>query len=293
MRADFPLVDGVRHRFVDASGLRVHVAEAGPDDGDPVVCLHGWPQHWYEWRHLAGPLAAAGKHVVCPDLRGLGWTEAPPRGYEKAQLASDVLATLDALGLGRVKLVGHDWGGWVGFLICLRAPERVERHLALNIAPPFVEPGPASARAALRFYYQWLLAAPLLGRRLAARLGRLPEEVYERNGMGRDVWSPSERAIFLDYLAEPEHARATVQYYRAFQTREIWPLLRGRFRHARLTTPTLLLFGKDDTAIDWRMLEGAEHRADDLRVELVEGCGHFIADERPELVEARALEFLA
>ena len=293
MRADFPHVDGVSHRFVDAAGLRVHVAEAGPADGDPVVCLHGWPQHWYAWRHLIGPLAAAGKRVVCPDLRGLGWTEAPRAGYLKQQLAEDVLATLDALGLGRVKLVGHDWGGWVGFLICLGTPERVDRFLALNIAPPFVPLGSARPRAVLRFYYQWVLAMPFVGRRVAARLGRLPERAYERNGMGRDVWTVEERAIFLDYLAEPEHAWASVQYYRTFQLREAWPVVSGRFRKARLATPTLLLFGKDDAAIDWRLLRDVERQGDDFTVELVDDCGHFIADERPDLVEARALELLA
>jgi pimeloyl-ACP methyl ester carboxylesterase len=293
MRADFPHVDGVSHRFVDAAGLRVHVAEAGPPDGDPVVCLHGWPQHWYLWRNLIGPLAASGKRVVCPDLRGLGWTDAPRKGYLKAQLARDVLATLDALGLDRVKLVGHDWGGWVGFLICLGVPERVDRYLALNIVPPFVRPNLASTRAAIRFYYQWLLASPFLGKRVAARIGRMPERMYERNGMGRGVWTLEERSIFLDYLAEPEHARATVQYYRTFQLREGPPLLLGRYRKAHLKTPTLLVFGKDDAAIDWRLTRGLERQADDLTVELVEGCGHFIADERPELVEARALEFLS
>ncbi len=292
MRADFPHVDGVSHRFVDTAGLRVHVAEAGPADGDPVVCLHGWPQHWYLWRNLIGPLAASGKRVVCPDLRGLGWTAAPRAGYLKTQLANDVLATMDALGLERVELLGHDWGGWVGFLLCLREPERFDRYLAFNIVPPFVRPSLAATRAAIRFYYQWLLAAPFIGRRVAARIGRMPERMYERNGMGTGVWSREERAIFLDYLAEPEHARASVQYYRTFQLRELLPVLFGRYRKAHLTTPTLLVFGKDDVAIDWRLTRGIERQADDLTVELVEGCGHFIVDERPELVEARALEFL-
>src|SRR5919106_1697015 len=82
--AGMPEVPGVEHRFVEANGLRMHVAEAG--DGDPVVMLHGWPQHWYEWRHLIPPLAAQYR-VICPDLRGLGWTDAPPRGYEKENLA--------------------------------------------------------------------------------------------------------------------------------------------------------------------------------------------------------------
>ena len=291
MGIEFPHVDGVEHRFVDAGGLRMHVAEAGAESAPPVLLLHGWPQHWYEWRHLIGPLSAHYR-VICPDLRGLGWTDAPPRGYEKEQLASDVLALMDALGVERARLVGHDWGGWVGYLLCLREPDRFERLLALNILPPLVEPSLPAVLSVWRFWYQWVLAAPILGRAVASRLGGLGEPIVSWVGMGRDTWTPAERAIFLDRLREPARAWASVQYYRSFQLRELGPLIAGRYRRARLRTPTLLLFGTGDRVQDPRTLRGIERHADDFTVELVEGCGHFIADERPDLVAERALEFL-
>ena len=104
--------------------------------------------------------ALADRHrVLALDLRGFGWSDAPRDGYEKENMATDVLAVLDELGLERVKLVGHDWGAWIGFLLCLRAPQRFERFLALNILPPW-----ASARAMAphlwRFWYQWLILSP-------------------------------------------------------------------------------------------------------------------------------------
>ena len=80
--AGMPHVEGVEHRFVDVNGLRMHVAEAG--EGEPLVMLHGWPQHWYEWRHLIRPLAET-RRVICPDLRGLGWTDAPPRRLREGE----------------------------------------------------------------------------------------------------------------------------------------------------------------------------------------------------------------
>jgi pimeloyl-ACP methyl ester carboxylesterase len=129
-----PHVDGVTHRQVRTRGIDFHVAEAGSGD-DVVLCLHGWPQHWYEWRHLM-PALADRHRVLALDLRGFGWSDAPRDGYEKEEMATDVLAVLDALGIERVKLVGHDWGAWIGFLLCLRAPQRFERYLALNILPP-------------------------------------------------------------------------------------------------------------------------------------------------------------
>ena len=112
-----PELPGVEHRFVDAGGVRLHVAEAG--DGEPVVLLHGWPEHWWTWRHLIPGLAERYR-VICPDLRGFGWSDAPRRGYEKEQFAADVAELLDSLDLHDVRLVGHDWGGVAGFILCVR-----------------------------------------------------------------------------------------------------------------------------------------------------------------------------
>src|ERR1051326_5683167 len=87
-----PIVEGVSHRWVQARGLRFHVAEAGAGD-DVVLLLHGWPQHWYEWRHLMPALAADGRRkVLAMDLRGFGWSDAPRRGYEKENLARGAVA---------------------------------------------------------------------------------------------------------------------------------------------------------------------------------------------------------
>jgi pimeloyl-ACP methyl ester carboxylesterase len=287
MDRELPEVEGVEHRFVEVRGLRTHVAEAG--EGEPVVMLHGWPQHWYEWRDLI-PSLSRRYRVICPDLRGLGWTDAPPDGYEKEELASDVLALLDALEVGRVRLVGHDWGGWIGFLLCLREPDRFERHLALNILPPFL---PLEARGFLslwRFWYQWVIAAPGLGE-WAVRQVAAGNPVFRWVGAGAETWSEAERESFLGQFREPARARASVQYYRSFQLRELVPLVRGRYRRRRLRTPTRVVFGTDDRTMNPRGLEAARRGAEDLTVELVPGVGHFIAEERPDLVLDRALEF--
>ena len=89
------------------------------------MLVHGWPQHWWMWRHVV-PLLAPHARLVMIDLRGFGWSDAPPGGYDKQTLADDVLAVLDALGLERVRLVAHDWGAWIGFLACVAAPERFD-----------------------------------------------------------------------------------------------------------------------------------------------------------------------
>jgi pimeloyl-ACP methyl ester carboxylesterase len=281
-----PEVPGVTHRRVQARGIEFHVAEAGA--GEDVLCLHGWPQHWYEWRHLM-PALADRHRVLAIDLRGFGESDAPRQGYEKEEMASDVLAVLDELGIERVKLVGHDWGGWIGFLLCLREPQRFERFLALNIVPPWVNPRNLVGHA-WRFAYQQLILAPGLGYGLH-RQGDFVRRVLVGASTEKEVWTETELDAFAGNLAEPARARAAVQLYRVFNLREALPIARGRYAEQRLTVPTLLLFCEDDFVMRPSMLGGYQDHADEMRVELVPGCGHFIADERPDLVAARAREF--
>ncbi|HET8814851.1 MAG TPA: alpha/beta hydrolase [Solirubrobacterales bacterium] len=282
-----PEVEGVTHHWVRAHGLQFHYAEAGGGD-DVVLCLHGWPQHWYEWRNLM-PALADRHRVLALDLRGFGWSDAPRNGYEKENMAGDVLAVLDELGIERVKLVGHDWGGWIGFLLGLRAPQRIDRFLALNIVPPWVNIR-AVAGHLWRFWYQQVVLAPILGYRLH-RGGEFIRRVLVGGSTIKDVWSDEELAAFADNLAEPARARAGVQMYRVFNLRETRPIVRGHYADARLSVPTLMLFGEDDFVLRPSMLAGYERHADDMRVELVPGCGHFIVEERSDLVIERAHEF--
>lgn len=284
-----PHVDGVSHRTVRARGLDFHVAEAGVGD-DVVLCLHGWPQNWFEWRRLMPELADRHR-VLALDLRGFGWSDAPRDGYDKENMASDVLAVLDELGLERVKLVGHDWGGWIAFLLCLREPRRFERYFALNIIPPWFNTRAIMGHA-WRFWYQQMILAPGIGYGLHRR-GDFVKRILVGGSEVKDAWSEEELAVFADSLAEPARARAAVQMYRVFNWREALPIMRGRYAETRLEVPTSLVFGVDDLILRPEMLAGYQRHTDVMRIEFIENCGHFIADERPELVAARAREFLA
>jgi pimeloyl-ACP methyl ester carboxylesterase len=282
---ELPEVEGVEHRFLSAGGLRTHVALAG--SGPPLLLLHGWPQHWWMWRKLIGPLAE-GHRVIAPDLRGFGWTEAPPGGYDPEVFAADVCALLDALEVDQpVDLIGHDWGGWTGFMLCLRHPERVRRFLALNIYHPFIKPSPRGLFGVWRFWYQWVLAAPGIGPR-AGRFGPVLRWV----GSGQAGWDQRERAIYADQFLEPDRGRAASLLYRHAVLDLAPRTFRGDYRRLTMETPTLLLFGTADHPQDHRALPGFERSAPNMALELAPGTGHFIVDERPKLVLERAREFL-
>jgi pimeloyl-ACP methyl ester carboxylesterase len=281
---DLPHLDGVTHRTVPARGVRFHVAEAGA--GDPVVLVHGWPQHWWTWRHVV-PLLAPDARLVMIDLRGFGWTDAPPGAYDKQTLADDLLAVLDALDLERVCLMGHDWGAWSGFLACLAEPERFAAFLALGSPRPGGQPSARQLLEVWRFGYQVAIASPVLGRRLVADR-RFVERVIVGGAVQRQAWTPDDLRAFSAVLAEPARARASVGLYRTFLTREV-----ARTAHGRLRVPTRIMLGARDPAIPVVLLEGADDDADEVSVEIVPECGHFVAEEHPELVARRARELFA
>src|SRR5579859_2938326 len=157
-----PAVPGVTHQFVAARGARFHVARAGVAGGEPLVLLHGIPLHWYAWRKVIAELAAD-HELYCIDLRGCGWSTPTRRGYATAELARDVLAVLDALGLDRVRLIGHETGGWIGFELCLTAPDRFAGLLAVNVAHPWLKQA-ALLRHAWRMWYTAFWEYPGIGR---------------------------------------------------------------------------------------------------------------------------------
>src|SRR5207244_666119 len=196
--------------------------------------------------------------VICPDLRGFGWTQAPPDGYDKETLAADVVRLLDALGLDRVRLIGHDWGGWCGFLICIHHPQRVERFLALNIPPPWGKPDVRTFSSLWRFWYQYLIATPLVGGIMLRNLPRFVHYIIQGTSERKDVWSQEDLDIFTEPLREPDRAHASVQLSRTFLTREFPRIARGKYADPRVGTPTLLLFGTKDFAISTNFLRGYE-----------------------------------
>jgi len=285
-------VPGVIHEDVDIPGVRVHVALAGAEAAPALVLLHGWPQHWWAWRHVI-PALAETHRVIAPDLRGLGWSSVPGSGYEKEQLATDLLALLDAMGLQRVGVAGHDWGGWVAFLAALREPERFEALLALSIAPPFGRPSQRAWIEAWRFAYQAVVAMPSAGAMLLrTQPGVLARAIVQGATQTANLGDAA-CALYARRLQDGGRAEASSLLYRTFLTRELPALARGRYADARLRVPTLLLSGADDPVLRPAMLAGLDEQADAMRVEIIPRCGHFLPEERPDVVIAAARELFA
>ncbi len=285
MRGAPPEIEGVTHRYVDVPGARLHVAEAG--EGPPVLLLHGWPQHWWIWRKVI-PALAGERRLICPDLRGFGWSEAPAGRYEMSEFAADITALLDELGLDRVDLIGHDWGGYTGFLLCLDAPQRIRNYLALGVVHPWFEPPKVTPQALRRTAYQFILATPGIGTSVLRFQPGFVKLALRRGAHPSMRWSEEELDCYAETFRPRDHALASSHVYRSFLLRELPRLKRGDYRSRRSSVPTLLLHGEADPVIRADILAGYEPYAEEMSVEEVEHCGHFIAEEKPELVIERA-----
>jgi pimeloyl-ACP methyl ester carboxylesterase len=258
-----PELGGVEHSYHDLpTGVRVHLAAAGPPGAPPLLALHGWPQHWWCWRDVISALGREYR-VLCPDMRGFGWSGWPDDGdFRKQRVADDALALLDVLGLERVQLVGHDWGGWAAILAALTAPERFTSLLALGIGHPWV-PRRVAARHAWRLSYMLPLATWPAG---------LPRTILQTARRDGRSWTTAELQTYLDALP----TRATRRVYRDFVVRELLTVRAGR-----LTVPARLLVGRREPLGLYitTNFPGA--------VEIVDGAGHFLPEEAPQVVADR------
>ena len=294
--APIPQLDGVKHYFVDLPGLKMHVAETG--DGPPLLMLHGIPQHWWAWRKTIPDLARHHR-VICPDLRGFGWTDAPRDGYDRDHFVADVVALLDALDFDRVCLVGYDLGGLVGYKMCLAHPDRIERFVSIAAPHPYPE---FHARMLLSMWRVWpmfAIATPCLGPWLL-RTGRqrLPRWLMESDTNDMGVWTARDLEIFVERLRDPARARAASAVYRELVLTETNRGMAGEYHSSRLSTPTLSLYGAvlytthNSSSEHPEILSGYENFADDFTLQHVPDSGYYLPEEQPEVVVASIQEFL-
>ena len=280
-----PQVPGVTHRFVAARGTRFHVAEAGT--GDPVLLLHGIAQHWYAWRKVIPELAGEYR-LFCLDLRGCGWSEGTRRGYSTGQQVQDVLAVMDALGLKRVRLVGHDSGGWLGFALCLHAPERFGGFVALNTTHPW--PSQATLiRTAWRFWYTALWEYPGAGRLVLRRWPGFTRFLLRRWAGPPYRWDPDALEEFVRASRTRSGSQAIQQALWQFVLRDIPALALLRHSRRRLAVPTLIVGGQKDPVSRPAPSRRMTEQADDLEIAVVPGW-HLLAETAPRIVAAAVRE---
>jgi len=287
-------VTALKHHDVRTERVTLHVRERGA--GTPLVLLHGWPESGLCWEPVL-PYLDERFRVICPDLRGLGDSErkGDVAAYEKHNLAADILALLDALGVEQCGLVGHDWGGAVAQHVAAMAPERVRRLGLMNI---FLFNNPTGLRKAeaahaaqshRAYWYQVFMQIPGLSEALIAGKEREWLATFLR-GKDKD-WRFPEAALaeYARAYAVPGTATAGANYYRAMRGDAAhWKALR---RH-RYPMPSLLLYGRHDPVVITEGLEGHAQGFDQVTLQLVE-ASHFVQEECPDVVGPALNDFFA
>jgi pimeloyl-ACP methyl ester carboxylesterase len=285
-------IAGIRSRTVTANGLRMHVTEAGA--GEPVLFLHGFPQSSREWAPVMAALADRA-HVIAPDLRGAGQTDAPRGGYDTLTVVRDVIALLDELGIDRVNLVAHDWGALVGFDLCLQHPERIRRYVAVAVPAPYLRMTPAlmagMMKAMPHLWFQWVIATPGVGPRLLSH-GRQRLARWLLRGFERRPMADADVEAYVEALRDPARARAASQLYRGLILPAFMNIVRGSYHGRVLHTPTLVLFGADDALLPKDALVVSTDDAPHTKVEFVPGGAHFLVDDNPDEVTRRVATFV-
>jgi pimeloyl-ACP methyl ester carboxylesterase len=268
MPLPMPELEGVEHSFHDLpTGVRVHVASMGPAGAPAVLALHGWPQHWWSWRDVMRALDRECR-VIAPDMRGFGWSGWPEDGdFRKQRVADDAIALLDVLGLERVKLAGHDWGGWAAILAALSAPERFSSVTLMGIGHPWV-PRSLALRNAYRLAYQVPLYYPAV-----TSHGGLPRRILEEARRDDTGWAPGEVDAYV--AAIRQSPRATSRLYRSFPGEAV------RDVPSRFAMPARLMIGYREPL--------GRYVATNFKgeTEIVDGVGHFVPEEAPALVAER------
>ncbi len=276
-----PELPGVKHNFVNVKGIKLHVAEAG--HGKPLLLIHGWPQHWFVWRKII-PLLSDKYRLIMPDLPGFGWSEAPQNfDYNKGQLASFMISLVDTLNLKQVGLIGHDWGGFIGFLACLQEPEKFNKFLALGIVHPFQQLD-LRILESWKLNYQIQIAMPFFGELLLKNGSTYLKKTMQKYSSNPNTWTEEELNCFLDVIKQPSVAHASSLIYRTFRNKEMLPIMFGKYKNQKLQVPTKLLIGEKDPVIRPSFIKGFEPYVDNMQVEYLKNCGHFIPEEMPDLV---------
>jgi pimeloyl-ACP methyl ester carboxylesterase len=285
----------ITHGTVVARGLRLHYVEQG--SGAPVLLLHGFPEYSGAWHGVMERLAPHCRTIAL-DTRGIGRSEAAAdvQGYDIAELVRDVRDVVAALGLAKVTLVGHDWGGFIAWEVAMRHPELLDRLVIVNAAHTCVFEHLLHEDAEQARASQYMLAF---------RSAR-GEELVSRNdfaGFRREMLDPARAAGALsdaqadDYLRlwrDSKSVSAGLNYYRANKSgppsgddRAPRPL-----EQTRVTVPTLVIWGDKDVYFTPRTLELLPTVVPDLRVRRFADCDHWIVHQQPDAVAALIAGFV-
>jgi pimeloyl-ACP methyl ester carboxylesterase len=277
----------LEHHTASVKDVRLHYVRAG--EGDPIVLLHGWPQTWWEWRHVIPQLAETNT-VIVPDLRGLGASSKPDKGYDTDNVADDIHELVTSLGFDSIYLAGHDWGAATAYSYAARFRAEVRKLAIFEMVLPgfgIMEGAMAPQPGGNFLWHMGFQSVPDIP--FALLEGR--EEMYLRWFFEHYAYDPSavcdeDIAVYVNSMTHVGALRAGLEYYKAFfdsaaQNEE--------HRKRPLDIPVIAWGG--EACLGPLPKQCLEMAAGDVDGGVIERCGHWIGEERPDFIGARLGEF--
>ena len=277
----------IRFEHLPTNGIHLHTALAGPEDGQPVFLLHGFPDAWFGWEAQIGPLAEAGFRVIVPDQRGYNLSDKPKgvASYQMDTLVADILGLADALGYERFYLAGHDFGAIVSWNLAMRNPERIKRLAIANVPHPtvmgkYLRTHPAQM---LKSWYAVFFQIP-----------GLPERVVRANrwkfliSAMPDDFSEVERGRYREAWSQPEAITSMINWYRA-SLRQMGKSTRS----PQIQVPTIILWGQQDPHISYEMALLSVDLCEEGRLVTFEDATHWVLHDKSKEVSQNLVEYFS
>ncbi len=282
----------LEHVFLPTNGIRLHVVQSGSRYNPLVILLHGFPEFWYGWRRQIQPLVEAGFRVWAPDQRGYNLSDKPLgiASYSLDELAKDVLGLIDAAGVEKCYLVGHDWGAAAAWWVAVKHPERVDKLAILNVPHPYIMSQNLlkNPRQMRRSWYIFFFQIPLLA-----------EAILRNNDcelLLRMLKAGSQPGSFSEYDLEKYLCAwwrngaitAMLNWYRA--ALQAPPGMHGDMH---ISVPTLILWGAQDIALGREMAQPSLDLCDEGKLVFFENSSHWVQLDAAEAVNKHLVDFFS
>lgn len=287
------------HENITLADVTLHVVLAGPEDGEPVILLHGFPEYWGGWRKQIPALAEAGYRVIVPDQRGYNLSEKPDdvKAYKMDLLAGDILGLMDHFKVSKGNVIGHDWGAAVAWWLAINHPNRVKKLGILNVPHPlvFAQTLRRSFKQMIKSWYILFFQLPMLPE-AALNMYQVyrGQEKHYGAGLEQGIKGMSLPTTFSD----DDMAQMMKVWDRGLTGMLNW--YRAAVRHQPeipyqpfVTMPSLVLWGEKDKALSFEMAEKSMRWCKNGRLITFPNASHFLQHDEPDAVNQHLLEFLA
>lgn len=284
-------------RFVTTNGIRLFCLEAGPPDGPLVLLMHGFPELAFSWRHQVEALGAAGFHVVAPDMPGYGRSDKPDVDYDCDWINACLMGVVDAMGAQQVVIAGHDWGGILVWTMARQYPERIAGVIGVNTPDLARSPMPPVQLLKQIFVDTPIYIIQFQERGLAEWVletwGRgtddFVEMIFGATTIDADAFPPEVLDVYKEAFRPRGALTPPIEYYRNMDRN--WHLTEA-IADRKIDVPCLMISAANDPVLTPAMTFGMEERVPDLEKVVIENCGHWTQQEKPEETNEHLLRYL-